>query len=101
MQWAYADIVCPSLTYGCLVWVKAIEKEGIKKDLTRLKRLVLLSFGHFRKSTLTAGLEVISYVRPLDLHIHCEVVLAKWRTQGHNPLSEGELATHSPYYKGH
>ena len=69
MWWAYAIIIHPALTYGCLVWVKAISKEGIKKDLTRLNRLALLSFGHFRKSTLTAGLEVISYVRPLDLHI--------------------------------
>ena len=62
MWWAYAGIVRPALTYGCLVWVKAIKRKGIKKDLTHLNHLALLSLGHFRKSTPTAGLEVISYM---------------------------------------
>jgi len=100
-RWAYTGIVRPSLTYGCLVWVKALRGSVVQKELTRLNRLVLLSLGHFRKSTPTAGLEIIAYVRPLDLHIRCEVALAKWRTQGHNPLPEGVMATKSAHLKGH
>ena len=38
-----------------------------------------MTMGHFRRSTPTAGLEVITHVMLLDLHIKCEAALAHKR----------------------
>jgi len=87
-RWMYTGIVRPALTYGALVWSKTCETEWAKKELTRLNRLALMTMGHFRRGTPTAGLEVITYVMPLHLHVKCEAALALRRTQG---IASGNL----------
>ena len=81
-KWVYTGIVRPALTYGCLVWGHACEKKLYQRDISRLNRLTLLTMGSFRKSTPTAGLEVIASLMPLDVFIKQEATLAHLRVKG-------------------
>ena len=69
MRWMYTGIVRPALTYGAVVWWRIAAGPTRRLLLTRINRLALLSFGGFRRSTPTAGLEVIGYLPPLDLYM--------------------------------
>ncbi len=100
-RWLYTGIVRPALTYGSLVWGKACETEQIKRELNKLNRLALLSMGHFRRSSPTAGLEVITNVMPLHLWIKCEAATAYIRTQGNNVVETESLYTTKGTLKGH
>jgi len=82
LKWAFTGIVQPALTYGSLVWAKAAQTVSFKKKLKRVNRLALMSMGHFRKSTPTAGMEIVNFLRPLHLHIAREATLAYVRTSG-------------------
>jgi ribonuclease HI len=101
MRWAYTGIVRPALTYGCIVWAKAASRTGMRQRLTRLNRLALMSLGHLRRSTPTAGLEVVVNLMPLDLHILRTAVEAEWRTRDFRRISPGDLFTRTPGLKGH
>jgi len=91
-RWLYTGIVRPSFSYGCLAWAGVLETEKAKNQCTKVNRLALLSLGHFRKSTPTAGLEVINDVLPLDLFVKREALLAWARTRRHSNIT---------YLKGH
>ena len=69
IRWAYTGIVRPALTYGCVVWAKAIRTETMKSKLNSLQRLALVQIAGVRPSTPTAALELIYNVPPLDIHI--------------------------------
>lgn len=68
-RWIFHSIIRPAVTYGALVWAKVCRFKGVQDDLNRLNRLALLTLGHFRRSTPTAGLEVLTYTPPLDIYI--------------------------------
>jgi ribonuclease HI len=82
MKWAFTGIIRPALTYGSITWAKTVQQEGIKRSLTRVNRLALLSMGKFRRSTPTAGLEIICDIMPLHLFIMAEASSAYLRTKG-------------------
>lgn len=69
------------ISYGAIVWCRIADSKGWKRKLNTLQRLALLTMGHFRPSTPTAGLEVITYTTPLWIHIKQEAALAYLRTQ--------------------
>ncbi len=92
-RWLYTGVARPALAYGALVWAKACDNEWAKVELNRLNHLALMSMGHFKRSTPTAGLEVIAHVMPLDIHIKCEAALAHKRTQGLMLVNDGRLLT--------
>ncbi len=100
-RWLFTGIVRPALTYGALVWCKVCKDKTIIKELTKLNRLALISLGHLRHSTPTAGLEIINHVMPLPMWIMYEGVAAYIRTQGNNILSEGDMFTNKQSKKGH
>ena len=70
------------LSYGAIVWSRITEKAGPRKRLQSLQRLALTSMGFFRRSTPTAGIELITFTTPLWLHIKQEAALAYMRTDG-------------------
>ena len=78
---AYTGVVRPVLTYGCLVWGTFIEKPWAVQAMRKVQRLALLAMGHFRRSTPTAGLEVIAAVPPLDVYIRGLATAAFLRTK--------------------
>ncbi|CAB4040267.1 Retrovirus-related Pol poly from type-1 retrotransposable element R1 [Paramuricea clavata] len=80
-KWAYTGVVRPMVSYGCLVWAHAVDRTYTKAALTKLNRLALLSLGHFRRSTPTAGLEVMTLTLPLPLFIKQTAAIAHKRTE--------------------
>ena len=80
-RWIYTGVVRPALSYAALVWAKACERKGIITLLTKVNRIALMSISYFRRSTPTAGLEVIFQVLPLHIHVQYEACLAMNRTQ--------------------
>ena len=68
-RWLYTGVICPMLTYGSLVWARAVTRPHIKKELYKLQRLGLLSIANVRKSTPTRALEIIYNITPLHLQI--------------------------------
>ena len=66
---AYKTIIVPSLSYGSLVWHKAVENQTNQIKLGKLNRLFISTICSFRKSTPTAGLEIILNLAPLHLRI--------------------------------
>jgi ribonuclease HI len=101
MRWLYLGIVRPALIYGSLVWARACKNAWAQKELSRVNRLALLSMGHFRKATPTAGLEIITHVPPLDLQIQFEAAMAYRRTKDHRKTSPALLCTKVARKVGH
>ncbi len=98
---AYSSIIRPALTYGCHVWSRAINDKSIVSSLARVNILALLLMGNFRTRTLTAGLEVISYIPPLHLFTECEASMKFRRIQGHLRLMDSALKTTTLRKRGH
>jgi ribonuclease HI len=101
MRWVYLGIVRPSLLYGSLVWSKICDTAWARKELTRLNRLALLTMGHFRKGTPTAGLEMIAHVPPLDLTVKFEATMGYRRTLAHCKVDRALLRTTHTSKIGH
>ena len=57
-QWLYTAIVRPILTYGSVILVNCLHKDGIVKELTKVQRLALKMITGCMHSTPTAGMEV-------------------------------------------
>ena len=100
MRWLWTGVVRPMLTYGSIVWAQAATKIINESELKRLNRLAATTWGHFRRSTPTAGLEIFGYLPPLDLFIRGEATKAWLRvkeTRGEKWDGVGNLKTR----KGH
>ena len=69
VRWAYNCVVRPALTYGAVVWHRVTQNIGIMKQFDRLQRLAALMIAPIRKSTPTAGLEIVMHLMPLDIYI--------------------------------
>ena len=79
MLWAYNSIIMPALTYGAMIWGHKTPSTKAKKDLGRLNRLASTGISSIKKSTPTAGLEVILDLKPVDLVIEEAGLSAYWR----------------------
>ena len=79
--WFYRAIIWPKINYAVLVWIKAVLTSGGKNALNKVQRLALMSMGHFRPSTPTAGLEAITYTTPLWIYLLQEAAMAYLRTK--------------------
>ena len=80
LRWIYTCVIRPALTYGSLIWAKVVKTTWAQRDLQKLNRLFLMSFGAFRRSTPTAGLEVMFHVQPLPQQILNDACLGLART---------------------
>lgn len=100
-HWIYTGIVRPALTYGSLVWGHVTTQKTIQAELRKMQRLALMSLGNFRRSTPTAGIEIITGTPPLDLWIRMEAALGYMRTKGKRKLDAAALHTRIPSKMGH
>jgi hypothetical protein len=57
------------MTYGCTVWARQANKATAIFKLIKVQRLALLLLAPMRRSTPTAGLEMILGVPPMELYI--------------------------------
>ena len=100
--WIYRSIVRPMLTFGSLIWSRVCSEPGVQKSLNKLQRLALMSMGFFRRSTPTAGLEMITYTMPLWLHVTYEGAMGLLRTMGCSKYAPDALTVHGkPRTTGH
>ena len=67
LKWAYDGIILPALSYGATVWSRICQNGGVATKLSSLNRLMMLCMMPVRKSTPTAGMEVILHIPPLDI----------------------------------
>ena len=102
MLWLYTMIVKPMIVYAALIWARGTLFEPAQTKLTSLQRLALTSMGHFRHSTPTAGLEVITNTIPLWMHIRQEASLGYLRTKHLVKLPRERLTVFGkPFTTGH
>ena len=69
LKWAYNTVILSSLCYGSVVWARTAQAKQFQDKLEKLNRLCALTMMPARKSTPTAGLEMILDMKPLDLKI--------------------------------
>ena len=100
--WHYRAIIWPKITYASIIWAKVVLTKGGKKSLNKLQRMALMSMGHFRPSTPTAGLEAITCSTPLWILILQEASMAYLRTKNVVKLPRETMkVTGKPNLKGH
>ena len=69
IKYLYTGIIRPTITYGAIIWHKAVETNIAREKLKKLNRLAMLTMAHVRRATPTDGLEIIYDLPPLDLVI--------------------------------
>lgn len=70
MRWLYLQVILPILTYGAIVWSKALENNNsLITKLASLQRLATLSITGGKQTTATANLDIMAGIQPLHLTI--------------------------------
>ena len=67
LLWAFESLVVPSLTYGAMVWGHTSLNKSTLDKLRQLNRLAACLTSSVRRTTPSAGLEVILGLKPLEL----------------------------------
>ena len=84
MRWAFNGIVLPSLTYGSVIWSRVCKDDKTKQELSKLNRLAALSMMPIRRSTLSAALQIILNLPPVDLVIKQKALTSLLRILSHD-----------------
>ncbi len=74
-RWAYLTMVRPIISYGALVWIKALENMDCVARLRKVQRAACMLTLSAYPSTPTASLEMLLGIRPIDMHLR-EVAVA-------------------------
>ena len=82
MRWLYTGVIRPGITYGCLIWGKAVMNQ-FQDELRRVQGLALMMQGLFRKNTPRRSLEVLSGIEPLHLFIYNQLLKSGYRNLHH------------------
>ena len=64
----YITVVRPILSYGSLVWWKALEKQSNRKIMDKVQRLASLGVTGAVRSTPQEGLNMILHLKPMQIH---------------------------------
>ena len=97
----WKSCILPMFTYGCLVWHPACRKITIQKKLKSFQRLALKMMGPLRRSTPTRGLEIINYIRPIELETRKIAAEAYLRTIGQEKIHASRMKTNKITQIGH
>jgi len=73
-KWLYTAIIRPKFTYAAHVWANSINTQKLDAISRNIQRWALKQLGPIREKTPTAGLEVITGMPPLHIHLQ-EVAL--------------------------
>ena len=84
LKWFYNGVVLPSLSYGSVIWARAAQMKATREKLKKLNRLMATTMVPCRRSTPSAGLEVVLGLPPLDLKIEELALKAMLRVLPHN-----------------
>ena len=68
-RWLITGVVLPILSYASHVWINALSRKMNVDKLNAIQRLGLMIIAPTRRSTPTAGLEIIYNVTPIELAI--------------------------------
>ena len=93
--------ILPIFTYGALVWHRVCRNKTVQQKLKPIQRLALKMMGPLRRSTPTRGLEVINYIRPIELEMRKIAAEAYLRTVGQEKISAHDMKTSKITQKGH
>ena len=99
-RWIYANVIRPALSYGSLLWAQVCSKEWAQAEFRKVNRLAMLHLGSFRRSTPTAGMEVMFDVMPLHIQLQYEACLGLFRTS-HTKDGDGRTVTYPVIPNGH
>ncbi len=69
IKWMYEQLVRPVITYGCSIWIKAIDFKKNVKKLEQVQRTACLYGTGALKYTMTQSMELISDITPIHLQI--------------------------------
>ena len=67
LRWLYNSCVVSIMSYGCAIWIKALDNPSIQTKLQKLQRMGLTSIAPTKRGTPTASLEIIYDIPPLPL----------------------------------
>jgi len=69
LETIYKGAVLPIISYGCSVWIEAIDKQYICKPFTSMQRQIALRITKAYKTVSTDALNVIANLIPIELHL--------------------------------
>ena len=79
--WAYTAIARPILTYGLVAWVSCLDRNQVKKLLTKVQRLACVMTTGVIKSTPTTDMEILLGFPPLDVFVESTAIATGIRLQ--------------------
>jgi len=74
-------MIRPIISYGALVWCKALEKKSHNNLLKQIQNMALSMFTGTMKSTPVASIEILLNVRPIELFLKEKAILTAKRLQ--------------------
>ena len=104
-KWLFTGIIRPKLSYASMAWGHAIQTKELKAKLKSLNRLAALTIAPARRSTPTAGMEVLYDLIPLDLFLEKTAIMTNERLK--NILQEnwkgenktGRIVSHLSFWE--
>ena len=76
VHWLYTRVIRLSIFHGALVWWPKVMQKTTKTQLGRIQRMSCLAIMEAMKLTLTAAMEVLLNLTPLDVLIMAEARMA-------------------------
>ena len=84
LKWFYNGVVLSGFSYGAVIWARAVQMKATKEKLKKLNRIMATTMVPCRRSTPSAGLEIVLGLPPLDLRIEDLALKAMLRVLPHN-----------------
>ena len=80
-KWVYTAVVRPIISYGCVVWVNALDTKKNVGKLNKVQNLALKMVTGAYPGTPCRAMEAILHIPPLDIYLKGEAVKAAYRLE--------------------